>query len=108
MIADGVYDLVAIFGVTTGVGSTSGEEWGINFIADSNWFTDTSTIPVLPPALSYNILLQADEYDSSGASIGTVLALANLDSVSAVPVPAAVWLFSSGLIGIIGIARRKK
>lgn len=29
-------------------------------------------------------------------------------SVSAVPVPAAVWLFGSGLIGLIGFARRKK
>jgi hypothetical protein len=28
--------------------------------------------------------------------------------VSAVPIPAAVWLFGSGLIGLIGIARRKK
>ena len=27
---------------------------------------------------------------------------------SAVPVPAATWLFGSGLIGLIGIARRKK
>lgn len=29
-------------------------------------------------------------------------------TVSAVPVPAAVWLFGSGLIGLAGIARRKK
>ena len=29
-------------------------------------------------------------------------------SVTAVPVPATVWLFGSGLIGLIGIARRKK
>jgi len=28
--------------------------------------------------------------------------------VAAVPVPAAVWLFGSGLLGLIGIARRKK
>ena len=28
-------------------------------------------------------------------------------SVSAVPVPAAVWLFGSGLIGMVGVARRK-
>jgi hypothetical protein len=28
--------------------------------------------------------------------------------VGAVPIPAAVWLFGSGLIGLIGIARRKK
>lgn len=27
--------------------------------------------------------------------------------VSAVPVPAAVWLFASGLIGLVGISRRK-
>ena len=27
---------------------------------------------------------------------------------SVVPVPAAVWLFGSGLIGLIGVARRKK
>ena len=29
-------------------------------------------------------------------------------SVSAVPVPAAVWLFGSGLLGLVGVARRKK
>jgi len=28
--------------------------------------------------------------------------------VSVVPVPAAAWLFGSGLIGLIGVARRKK
>jgi len=27
--------------------------------------------------------------------------------VSAVPVPAAMWLFGSGLLGLIGVARRK-
>jgi hypothetical protein len=28
--------------------------------------------------------------------------------VQVVPVPAAVWLFGSGLIGLVGLARRKK
>lgn len=28
--------------------------------------------------------------------------------ISAVPVPAAVWLFGSGLLGLIGVARRKR
>ena len=27
--------------------------------------------------------------------------------VSAVPIPAAVWLFGSGLLGLIGVARKK-
>lgn len=31
-----------------------------------------------------------------------------LTLAAAVPVPAAVWLFGSGLLGLIGIARRKK
>lgn len=29
-------------------------------------------------------------------------------SVSAVPIPGVVWLFGSGLLGLVGIARRKK
>lgn len=29
-------------------------------------------------------------------------------SVSTIPIPAAAWLFGSGLLGLIGIARRKK
>ena len=32
----------------------------------------------------------------------------NSFTTSSVPVPAAVWLFGSGLIGLIGVARRKK
>ena len=31
-----------------------------------------------------------------------------VEFVSAVPIPAAVWLFGSGLIGLIGVARRKE
>lgn len=31
-----------------------------------------------------------------------------VSSVSAVPVPAAAWLFGSGLLGLAGLARRKK
>ena len=38
-------------------------------------------------------------------SVGTWSITGN---VSAVPVPAAVWLFGSGIVGLIGAARRKK
>ncbi len=34
-------------------------------------------------------------------------ALVSVNDVTVVPVPAAVWLFGSGLIGLVGIARRK-
>lgn len=32
----------------------------------------------------------------------------NMEVISQVPVPAAAWLFGSGLIGLIGLARRNK
>lgn len=32
----------------------------------------------------------------------------SVTSVSAVPLPAAVWLFGSGLLGMVGLARRKQ
>jgi hypothetical protein len=31
-----------------------------------------------------------------------------LNAGTVVPIPAAIWLFGSGLLGLIGIARRKK
>ena len=42
-----------------------------------------------------------------------VTGVQNMDSIidnitAVVPVPAAVWLFGSGLLGLVGIARRKK
>ncbi len=43
-------------------------------------------------------------YPSGAATSSLASALV---SVSAVPLPAAVWLFGSGLIGLVGAARRK-
>jgi hypothetical protein len=40
--------------------------------------------------------------------IVAMFAEGEIDVVSPVPIPAAVWLFGSGLLGLIGIARRKK
>jgi len=41
---------------------------------------------------------------AAGADAGMALVAANS---TVVPVPAAVWLFGSGLLGLVGIARRK-
>jgi hypothetical protein len=39
---------------------------------------------------------------------GVGLAFDNFTAVSAVPIPAAVWLFGSGLLGLVGFSRRKQ
>jgi hypothetical protein len=55
---------------------------------------------------------------ASGASVDSILlalpvngadfALAGALEASPIPVPAAVWMFGSGLIGLVGIARRRR
>lgn len=67
-----------------------------------------------------NIILGIDAADASSISIAFWADADNWatgkfdnvmvhgDRVSAVPVPAAAWLFGSGLLGLTGIARRRK
>lgn len=60
---------------------------------DYSLYSDMSSLPL-------------SAYDADGNLInleGTVVA-----DLSAVPVPAAVWLFGSGLLGLVGISRRRK
>jgi hypothetical protein len=46
--------------------------------------------------------------DEFGVSSGLGSWAVHSGDVSAIPVPAAVWLFGSGLLGLVGMARRKK
>lgn len=50
--------------------------------------------------------LHGDYEDSSYNLVNASYNNASVD-ISAVPVPAAVWLFGSGLVGLAGIARRR-
>jgi len=56
-------------------------------------------------ALDYATLIPSSPDHGFG---GTPYTLALRGTISAVPVPAAVWLFGSGLLGLVGVARRKK
>jgi hypothetical protein len=44
----------------------------------------------------------------AGSGFGEGVVTAGLDNFQVVPIPGAVWLFGSGLLGLIGISRRKK
>lgn len=66
----------------------------------------------IPPPSQTDLIIDAglfgDWQDGAGTAITNVTYVGASVSVSAVPVPAAVWLFGSGLIGMVGIARRRK
>jgi hypothetical protein len=92
--------------------SYSGDLFGVSNFTGSLWiavptgFTSGDTLG----AASGTWLNQS--FASLGMTPGTYVWSWASDSitlqVSAVPIPAAVWLFGSGLLGLVGIARRKK
>ena len=77
-------------------------------------FTDLKTIYLLDPGawdFSANLIYTSGSL-MGGLTGGRLEGIGNTNDLVAklgpvVPVPAAVWLFGSGLIGLIGIARRK-
>lgn len=61
---------------------------------DYSEYSDLSNVPTVIDGVAYNY----NEF-------GELVAIADL---SAVPVPAAIWLFGSGLLGLIGFSRNRK
>lgn len=51
---------------------------------------------------------QFDFFGFSIESVNGIVVSTDIINTEVVPIPAAVWLFGSGLIGLVGIARRKK
>ena len=86
----------------------TGVEVGFDIGMTSDWFNGTD-LPTYIPALAnlpYAGLWASDYVD--GSEVGTIEASVTSMTVSSVPVPAAAWLFASGLVGLVGVARRKK
>ena len=103
---------VSYTGVVVGAGQVGGLilfDWGVvtdidvvnvwDVTGDSYLSTDvTATNPAGPDGIRGLSMID-------GAFVGFN---ANFDFVAPVPVPAAVWLFGSGLLGLVGVARRRK
>jgi len=56
---------------------------------------------------SYSFAREFGSFDCTTVA-NCAAATSHVSAYGVVPVPAAVWLFGSGLLGLVGIARRKK
>ena len=95
--------------------NVAGEINGIGF-GNFNGIADTATlvgtlsftglsVGVSPVTMATNDLPAGDWYDVDSNLMEVAY---NGAEVNVVPVPAAVWLFGTGLLGLIGVARRRK
>lgn len=77
---------------------------------DEQWNTYTFNTTLGPDAGGgISLLFKADCGAQPNCRFDAIIDNVTIDTaVSAVPVPAAVWLFGSGLLGLVGVARRKR
>jgi hypothetical protein len=100
--ADGWFDLLFEMSTTAGLGFDAGETLTFNI-------TGSGLV-----ASSFNYWSTPDPVDPNGPFLGAAKFQSTgnnglqSDWVGAVPVPAAVWLFGSGLLGLVGVARRRR
>lgn len=90
-------DYIATNSTSNTLTLTGSDNFILGFSYDGmNWTADTSVVSL--GANSYNVY-----FDMGASNVVQV----DVQIVPQVPVPAAVWLFGSGLIGLAGIAHRK-
>ena len=84
----------------------------VGSVTSSNYFIGVESEPVGPVVIHTNSSYASGDWmlDDPAAvfDFDAVATYADFTLVSQVPVPAAVWLFGSGLLGLVGMARRKK
>ena len=115
--ADEFYDLFGTHRASWENAYASGvNEYASGFVASPNGATAISVYGIThtyrtsgSARVPSSLTVYMDSYTTPGGainfSVGTFLVNGPLHVV---PVPAAAWLFSSGLIGLVGFARRKK
>jgi hypothetical protein len=98
---------------------TSPSDFSVNFIDNNTGLLSPFPNACVVDGLAGNCFVGLFDENTSGidkafASLGIDGSLADTNlaaieySFTVVPIPPAVWLFGSGLLGLVGIARRKK
>jgi uncharacterized protein YuzE len=75
-----------------------------DYIVDEWTWVDLSS---LGNVIGLEFEIESSDVGAYGINTPGYFAMDNLNAVSAVPVPAAVWLLGSGLLGLIGMRRKK-
>jgi len=93
-----------------GGGPASGDVWPgvgfdvfVNAPAAGDFTIATINLTALVAGTSDLVILNSQFFSTTAQLDPTLLS----GTVNSVPVPAAVWLFASGLLGLVGVARRK-
>src|SRR3989344_5370593 len=101
-------DFLALYTDVTGSDFSIGNGSEIVLVTigpDGSAFSGTNIPnPLSPLSRSFVVYLETVNGVKQAAGIGLPGSL----EVTSVPIPAAAWLFGSGLLGLIGVARRKK
>ena len=106
--AAGGVAFVELFSELSGGGTSKSEILLANGTGTNGWETFSFTT-TLGPDVSGGITLQLKAACGPVAGCTSEAYFDNVSvTVEAIPVPAAVWLFGSGLIGLVGVARKKK
>ncbi len=105
--------VVSAWDVDTSIGGLGSLNKGVD-VGDAFFFTGGPQTRNSPIYTANNQFTGNLAYDLMSVQIGFSLSpnssvgMSGFVNQSAVPVPAAMWLFGSGLLGLLGIARRKK
>ena len=105
LLGDALVDSVVYESIGDSLGSFA--EGNSFTVADSN--SITMSIARLPSGIDTNV--NADDFNAACITPGSANISGSGDcsaSVSPVPVPAAIWLFGSGLLGLIGVSRHRQ
>ncbi len=109
---------VSLFASNGDQGYAGDATWGTNLGGASGAFSSMAAVgtnmslfraslnPALTTQLVFNEFLPALNFSVAGIGSANASATLSFNNVSAVPLPAAVWMFGAGLMSLLGLNRR--